>query len=300
MITGDHALAAAAIARELGLQGTVLTGAELDCIDVTGLSRHIEDTAIVGAVKEGRTNYDNIARFVRFQWSTGVAAILTVLSAQLPGLPMPFTALHILWIALIVDGPPAVMLGLEPSRPGIMNEPPRRSDARILTQPRFGRLMAYGSTMAVGTIGVCFHGLQTGDQACASTLAFNAFVLFQFFHVMNARFDAGTAFNRHPFDNRKLWLALAGVLVLQVVVVDSSPAQLVFDTVPFNLGDWLLATGVAASGLLLDEARKFAVVCWRRMKNKSSLLSVGTERREPHTMTIAKENPGPSSHCPSP
>ena len=347
MITGDHALTAGAIARELGLHGAVLTGAELDHIDVADLSRHIEETAvfarvapehkvkivqalkarghvvamtgdgvndapalknadigiamgitgtevtkeaaamvladdnfasIVGAVKEGRTIYDNIVKFVRFQLSTSVGAILTVFGAQLLGLPMPFTAIHILWIALIMDGPPAVMLGLEPSRPGIMNEPPRRNDARILTLGRFGRLMAYGSTMAVGTIGVYFHGLQTGTQAYASTLAFTTFVLFQFFNVMNARFDASTAFNRQLFSNRKLWLALAAVLGLQLVVVNWGPAQAVFDTESLNLSDWLLATGIASSVLLLDEARKLAVHVWRIMGDRKALQGVADTR----------------------
>ena len=346
MITGDHAITAAAIARELGLHGAVLTGAELERIDVAELSRHIEETAvfarvapehkvkivqalkarghvvamtgdgvndapalknadigiamgitgtevtkeaaamvladdnfasIVGAVKEGRTIYENIVKFVRFQLSTSVGAILTVFGAQLLGLPMPFTAIHILWIALIMDGPPAVMLGLEPSRPGIMKEPPRRRDARILTLSRFGRLLAYGVTMAAGTLGVYFHGLQTGDSNYASTLAFTTFVLFQFFNVMNARFDVTTAFNRQLFDNRKLWWALAGVLVLQVVVVNWGPAQAVFDTVSLNLGDWALATGTAASVLLLDEARKLAVVCWRRLGAGKATLRIGTE-----------------------
>ena len=200
-----------------------------------------------------------------------------MVGAQLLGLPMPFTAIHILWIALIMDGPPAVMLGLEPSRPGIMNEPPRRRDARILTLSRFGRLLAYGGTMAVGTLGVYLHGLETGAQVYASTLAFTTFVLFQFFNVMNARFDATTAFNRQLFDNRKLWLALAAVLVLQVVVVNWGPAQAVFDTVTLNLGDWLLATGTAASVLLLDEARKLAVLCWRRVGARQATHRIGTD-----------------------
>ncbi len=234
--------------------------------------------SIVSAVKEGRTIYDNIVKFVRFQLSTSIGAILTVLSAQVVGLPMPFTAIHILWIALIMDGPPAVMLGLEPARPGIMSEPPRRSDARILTLSRLSRLLAYGSTMAVGTIGVYFHGLQTGNQAYASTLAFTTFVLFQFFNVMNARFDARTAFNRQLLGNRKLWLALAAVLVLQVVVVNWGPAQAVFDTVALNLGDWLLATGVAVSVLLLEEARKLAVHCWQSTQHKRSLHNVKANR----------------------
>ncbi len=338
MITGDHALTAAAIARELELEGNVLTGAELDRINVDELSRHIEDTAvfarvapehkvkivqalkarghvvamtgdgvndapalknadigiamgitgtevtkeaatmvltddnfaaIVGAVKEGRTIYDNIVKFVRFQLSTSVGAILTVLGAQLLGLPMPFTAIHILWIAFVMDGPPAVMLGLEPGRPNIMSEAPRNADARILTTARLGRLLAYGVTMALGTLGVFFHGLQTGELVYASTLAFTTFVLFQFFNVMNARFDAGTAFNRQLFANAKLWLALVAVLVLQVIVVNWGPAQAAFDTVPLDWGDWLLATATASSVLLLEEGRKLAAHGYVFLRSKT-------------------------------
>ena len=81
--------------------------------------------------------------------------------------------------------------------------------------------------MAVGTLGVDFHGLQSGTQAYAATLAFTPFVLLQFFNAINARFDAGTAFNRQLFDNRKLWLVLAAVLVLQAVVVNWGSAQAV-------------------------------------------------------------------------
>ncbi len=92
------------------------------------------------------------------------------------------------------------------------------------------------------------------------------------------RFDAGTAFNRQLFDNRKLWLALAAVLVLQAIVVNWGPAQRVFDTVSLNLGDWLLATGIAASVLLLDEARKLAVWCWHRVGAGKIAQRVGSDR----------------------
>lgn len=331
MITGDHALTAAAIARELGLQGAVLTGAELDRIDVAELSRHIEETSvfarvapehkvkivqalkarghvvamtgdgvndapalknadigvamgitgtevtkeaatmvltddnfatIVGAIKEGRTIYDNIVKFVRFQLATNIGAILTMLGTQLLGLPSPFTAIQILWINIIMDGPPAMTLGLEPARPGNMSEPPRSADARILTLPRFWRLLAYGSIMATGTIGVFFYGLQTGDKNYALTLAFTTFVLFQFFNVFNARAEHGTAFNRQFFANGKLWASLIGVVGLQVVVVHWGPAQAIFSTVALSLSDWGLAALVAASVLLLEEVRKLAVRCF--------------------------------------
>ena len=334
MITGDHAITAAAIARELGLEGAVLTGAELDRIDVAELSRHIEETAvfarvapehkvkivqalkarghvvamtgdgvndapalknadigvamgitgtevtreaatmvltddnfatIVGAVKEGRTIYDNIVKFVRFQLSTNIGAILTVLGAQLLGLPTPFTAIQILWINIIMDGPPAMTLGVEPARPGIMEESPRKIEARILTLARFWRLLTYGAIMAVGTIGVFFYGLQTGGQTYALTLAFTTFVLFQFFNVFNTRAEHGTAFNHQFFANGKLWSALTGVVGLQVMVVHWGAAQEIFHTTDLAMMDWVLAFAVASSVLLLEEARKLGHTLKRRM-----------------------------------
>ena len=328
MITGDHAITAAAIAKELGLEGAVLTGAELDSLDVAKLSRYIEETAvfarvapehkvkivlalkarghvvamtgdgvndapalknadigvamgitgtevtkeaatmvltddnfvtIVGAVKEGRTIYDNIVKFVRFQLATNIGAILTVLGAQLLGLPLPFTAIQILWINIIMDGPPAMTLGIEPARHGVMDEPPRAREARILTLPRFARLLAYGAVMAAGTIGVFSYSLSSGGKAHALTLAFTTFVLFQFFNVFNARAEHDSAFNRQFFANGKLWAALTGVIMLQVVVVHWEPAQAIFDTVDLTLNDWARSLAIASSILFLEEARKLSL-----------------------------------------
>ncbi len=330
MITGDHAITAAAIARELGLEGPVLTGAELDRIEVAELSRYVEKTAvfarvapehkvkiiqslkscgyvvamtgdgvndapalknadigvamgiggtevtkeaaamvladdnfatIVEAVKEGRTIYDNIVKFVRFQLSTNIGAIITVLGAQLLGLPTPFTAIQILWINIIMDGPPAMTLGIEPARPSIMDEPPRRSDARILTLRRFWHLLAYGLIMAAGTIGVFLYGLSSGRIEHALTLAFTTFVLFQFFNVFNARAEYDTAFNSQFFTNGRLWGALIGVVGLQGVVVHWGPAQAIFNTVDLSLSDWGLVLLTSSSVLVLEETRKLVVRC---------------------------------------
>jgi Ca2+-transporting ATPase len=94
------------------------------------------------------------------------------------------------------------------------------------------------------------------------TLAFTTFVLFQFFNVFNARAEHGTAFNVNFLHNGKLWLALAGVVLLQALVVHWPPAQVIFGTRDLSPGDWLLATAVASSVLLLDEARKLVIRVW--------------------------------------
>ena len=193
---------------------------------------------IVRAVRQGRTLYDNILKFVRFQRSTTIGAILTVFFAPLAGLPEPFTALQILWVAIIMDGPPAVSLAMDAARPGIMNEPPRHRNEPVLPLARVLRAAAYGVTMMMGTLAVLSYGMHTGSEARALTMAFTTFVLFQFFNVFNARSENGSAFNARFFDNRMLWLSLVGTLALQAVAVHWAPASQLFGTTGMRTSDW--------------------------------------------------------------
>ncbi|UOA08389.1 calcium-translocating P-type ATPase, PMCA-type [Methylobacter sp. S3L5C] len=211
---------------------------------------------IVKAIKEGRGIYDNMVKFVRFQLSTNIGAILTVAIAPLLGMPIPFTAVQLLWINIIMDGPPAMSLGVDPARTASMNEAPRDPDARILSLRRFGNLFGFGLTMALGTLGVLYYGLQTGKADHATTIAFTTFVLFQIFNVFNARAEKYTTFNRNFFANRMLWLAIASVILLQILVIHWPPAQALFHTTPLTQLDWLIATGVASSVLIIEELRK--------------------------------------------
>jgi len=324
MITGDHRVTAAATARELGIEGEVIDGTDLDELSTEDLARRLDNigvfarvapehkvrivrafkakgevvamtgdgvndapalknadigvamgvtgtdvakeaatmvltddnfATIVEAIREGRAIYENIVKFVRFQLSTNMGAIQTVLGASLLGWPTPFTAIQILWINIIMDGPPAMSLGVEPAREGVMHEPPRRSEERILSGGRFARLFVYGLTMAIGTLAL-FYYAQPRGEAYALTLAFTTFVLFQFFNMFNARAEAGSALNRHFFFNRWLWLSLGTVLALQVLVVHWGPAQSIFRTTDLGLVDWGLAALVASSVLVFDEVRK--------------------------------------------
>jgi Ca2+-transporting ATPase len=225
--------------------------------------------SIVHAVEEGRTIYDNIIKFVRFQLSTNIGAILTVLGAPLVGLPTPFTAIQILWVNIIVDGPPAMTLGVEPARPGVMSNPPRAAGAQILNLERLWRLGLYGLTMAAGTLGAYAWGAHNGGHQYAVTLAFTTFVLFQFFNIFNARAEFGSAFNRQFFANGKLWIALFGVIGLQIVAVHWTPAQAVFDTVDLTLRDWMWSAAIASSTLWLEEARKLLLVLVSALRRRN-------------------------------
>ena len=137
-----------------------------------------------------------------------------------------------------------------------MREQPRDPTDRILTLRRTGKILLFGTTMTVGTLGLMHYGLLTGTEEHALTLAFTVFVMFQFFNIFNARAENGTTFNKRFFHNRLLWVSLLGVVCLQVVALHWSPAQVIFRTTSLTLIDWALVVGVSASILILEELRK--------------------------------------------
>lgn len=313
MITGDHPSTASAIAKQLGLEVKILTGAEVDTMPdltqvvediiiyarvspehklkiVEALKKHghvvamtgdgVNDapalkkadigiamgitgtdvakessdmiladdnfTSIVNAVEEGRVIYANIKKFLRFQLSTNAGAILTVFIGTLSGLPLPLTALQLLWINIIVDGPPALSLSMEPIERGFMEKPPRNPKEQILTKRMLSYIAATGFVMCVGTLGIFSYLLSTNAEK-AQTLAFTTFVLFQLFNVLNCRSSTQSVFKLGFFSNKTALLAIGGAVLTQAAIVYFSPLQNVFGTVPLLAQDWLLSAAIASS-----------------------------------------------------
>ncbi|WP_082812556.1 cation-translocating P-type ATPase [Cellulomonas timonensis] len=217
---------------------------------------------IVAAVREGRGIYDNVVKFVRFQIATSWGFVLIFLVAGAIGIAggAPFTALQVLWVNIIMDGPPAMALGLDRPDPGVMRRPPRAVGERILTGPRILRITLSALVMAIGALAVLELAPGPEPQAdvatTAGTLAFTTFVFSQVFNLLNVRSREASVFTRATFTNRALWLALAAIVVLQVLVVQTPALQGFFTTTALTGGQWLVAVAVASAVLWVEEARK--------------------------------------------
>lgn len=211
---------------------------------------------IVAAVERGRAIYDNIVTFVRFQLTTNVSAILTILVAQLAGLGALFNAIQILFVNIIADGPPAMAIGVDPPKPGVMERPPRDRHAAILTWARLGRIGVSGVVIAGGTLGLYVLSRDAFGSGEARTMAFSTFVLYQLVNSFCVRSGDRSVFNRYSLSNRPLLYALFGVAALQVLIVHVPFLQRVFDTAPLSLAQWGWVLLVPMSLLLVEEVRK--------------------------------------------
>ena len=263
-MTGDGvndaaALRSAHMGVAMGITGTEVTKEAGDMILADD-----DFATIVEAIREGRSIYDNVVKFVRFQLSTNIGAILTFIGASAFAMPAPLNAIQVLWVNIIMDGPPAMALGVDPARPGLMDEPPRRPGERILNRTRLLRMVRAGLIMSLGTLGVLTVAGSSGEEAVALTMAFTTFVLFQFFNALNARSESQTVFTRHLFTNRWLWISFGAVVVLQVAAVQFGPLQEIFDTSPLSLTQWSTCVVVASSVLVVEEAFKLVSKAKRR------------------------------------
>ena len=268
-MTGDGvndaaALRTADIGVAMGITGTEVTKEAGDMVLTDD-----NFATIVGAVERGRTIYDNVVKFVRFQLSTNLGAIATILGASLLGFPVPFSPIQVLWVNLIADGPPAISLGVDPPSSGVMHRQPRPSNAPILSVVRVARLGFFALIMAVGTLSLFVYGRDNYSESVGLSMAFTVFVLFQLANVFNARTEHGTVFSRYLFTNWKLWLAVVSVCVLQYLATSWGPLQSLFGTEYLSPSQWALCFVVALSVLVLEELRKLG----------SRLLGLGADRR---------------------
>ena len=174
---------------------------------------------IVKAVKNGRNIYENIKKSILFLLSGNLAGIITVLFCTLGALPVPFEAIHLLFINLLTDSLPAIGLGLEPHSESVMKQKPRSANESILTKPFLLKIGYSGLVISVATILAFLIGKAHGP-ATASTMAFATLCLSRLFHGFSCKSDEPILFTKKMFNNKFGILAfIAGLILLNCVLL---------------------------------------------------------------------------------
>lgn len=211
---------------------------------------------IVKAVENGRNVYGNIKNSILFLLSGNFAAILVVLCASLCGMPVPFAAVHLLFINLLTDSLPAIALGLEPHSKRVMKEKPRPMNESILQKDFMTRIGVEGFVISLMVMAAFLIGLNSGGALLGSTMAFATLCLSRLVHGYNCKSPEPTMFTGKFFNNKYLQGAfLVGVILLNLVLIVPG-LHSVFKVAPMTLWQWGCIYGLSFLNLPLIQLLK--------------------------------------------
>ena len=203
--------------------------------------------SIVAAVEEGRGIFGNIKKYLMYLLSSNIGEIGLMTGAVLLGLPLPLSAVQILYVNLATDGLPALALAVDPPEADLMRRRPRNPRTGLFTRPVVTLMAIGGAWSALVNLGLFAWARTSGrSDAEAMTMTFVSLVLIQFFKAYNFRSDRNSVL-KQPFANKWLNRAIIWELALLVLIVYLPFLQVPFGTFSLPLVDWLIIIALAFS-----------------------------------------------------
>lgn len=210
---------------------------------------------IVKAIENGRNLYRNIQRAIQFLLSGNTAGILAVLYASFMALPVPFKAVHLLFINLLTDSLPAIALGVEPHSSDVMNEKPRPKNQSILTKKVLTNICVEGIVIGVMTMIAFYVGFMRNAEV-ASTMAFSTLCLSRLVHGFNCKSDKPVWFTKKMWNNKSMIGAFFVGFVLLNAVLLVPMLQGIFAVAPLTIAELLTVYGLSLGTFVIVQILK--------------------------------------------
>ncbi|XP_055318716.1 calcium-transporting ATPase type 2C member 1 isoform X6 [Sitodiplosis mosellana] len=215
---------------------------------------------IIAAIEEGKAIFHNIRNFVRFQLSTSIAALSLIALSTLMGIPNPLNAMQILWINIIMDGPPAQSLGVEAVDQDVLRQRPRNVKQPMITKSVIINVLLSASIIILGTLWVFQREMLDGSEGRTkrdTTMTFTCFVLFDMFNALSCRSQTKSIFKIGLLTNKMFLLAVGFSLIGQLLVIYFPPLQMVFQTEALTAYDLLFLVTLTSSVFIVSEVKKW-------------------------------------------
>jgi Ca2+-transporting ATPase len=208
-------------------------------------------------VEEGRGVFGNIKKYLMYLLSSNIGEIGLMAGSALLGLPLPLTAVQILFVNLATDGLPALALSMDPPENDLMKRKPRNPRTGIFTRPVVTLMSIGGIWSTIVNLGLFIWALTSGRSTSESmTMTFVSLVLIQFFKAYNFRSDRISVFHK-PFANKWLNYAILADMAMMLLVIYVPALHDAFGTYYLPLEDWLIIFGMAFTIMPVLEAAKW-------------------------------------------